>query len=285
MKDFPLSPRFFVFFLAAYACLGFASVASAISKNTLLIGQWVNLPDVQLRLLLDREQSSQLRGGVEIRLAPGYKTYWKNPGDSGVPPRFDFSQSKGMGAITPLYPLPAAYDDKAGGVMIGYQGDVIFPFIAEPLQNEALSLSLKLDFAICNLLCIPLSAELLLNPLKVQLEEGDKLDAALRAVPIVEDKTPQDVTLKRVSEGGNPQWQIDLPFAGALEIFSAFPEAAQFVAVERITPLSPHQLRILLVGQAPRGGKAQFNPARLTFGDNGHARDIPLDLDGAAVLP
>src|SRR4051812_16992734 len=33
--------------------------------------------------------SAALRGGIEIRLAPGWKTYWRYPGDSGVPPRFD----------------------------------------------------------------------------------------------------------------------------------------------------------------------------------------------------
>src|SRR4051812_49890554 len=39
------------------------------------------------------------RAGVEIRLAPGWKTYWRYPGDSGLPPRFDFSQSRNVKSI------------------------------------------------------------------------------------------------------------------------------------------------------------------------------------------
>ena len=35
-----------------------------------------------------------LRAGVEMRLRPGWHTYWRYPGDSGVPPQFDFAQSR-----------------------------------------------------------------------------------------------------------------------------------------------------------------------------------------------
>src|SRR5512134_1370659 len=49
---------------------------------------------------------SALRAGVEIRLAPGWKTYWRYPGDSGVPPRFDFSGSQNVKSVTVRYPAP-----------------------------------------------------------------------------------------------------------------------------------------------------------------------------------
>src|SRR5204862_2777548 len=41
-----------------------------------------------------------LRGGIEIRLAPGWKTYWRYPGDSGVPPRFEFTRSTNLSSVT-----------------------------------------------------------------------------------------------------------------------------------------------------------------------------------------
>src|SRR6185436_965035 len=44
--------------------------------------------------------------GVEIRLAPGWKTYWRHPGDSGVPPRFDFTASRNVKSVTIRYPAP-----------------------------------------------------------------------------------------------------------------------------------------------------------------------------------
>src|SRR6185436_4015134 len=52
-----------------------------------------------------------LRGGVEIKMLPGWKTYWRYPGDSGVPPVFDFSASDNVKAVTVLYPAPTRFDD------------------------------------------------------------------------------------------------------------------------------------------------------------------------------
>src|SRR5208282_2413725 len=47
-----------------------------------------------------------LRAGVEIQLDPGWKTYWRAPGDSGVPPTLDFSGSENVKSVTVLWPAP-----------------------------------------------------------------------------------------------------------------------------------------------------------------------------------
>src|SRR5262245_10040225 len=47
-----------------------------------------------------------LRAGIEIKLLPGWKTYWRYPGDSGVPPAFDFSASQNLKSATVLFPAP-----------------------------------------------------------------------------------------------------------------------------------------------------------------------------------
>ena len=49
---------------------------------------------------------AQLRAGIEIKMQPGWKTYWRYPGDSGVPPHFDFSGSENLKTATVLYPAP-----------------------------------------------------------------------------------------------------------------------------------------------------------------------------------
>ena len=67
------------------------------------------------------------RAGVEIKLKEGWKTYWRYPGDSGVPPSLDFSGSQNLKTVTMLYPAPQRFPDGAGGSSIGYMGDVIFP--------------------------------------------------------------------------------------------------------------------------------------------------------------
>ena len=68
-----------------------------------------------------------LRAGIEIRLDPGWKTYWRYPGDSGVPPTLDFAGSENVKSVTVLWPAPTRFADGAGGHSIGYHGDVVLP--------------------------------------------------------------------------------------------------------------------------------------------------------------
>src|SRR5881628_3305027 len=66
-----------------------------------------------VRLLAGSRSGTVLLGGVAIQLQPGWKTYWRTPGDSGVPPRFDFSKSDNVEAVTVLWPAPKKFDDGA----------------------------------------------------------------------------------------------------------------------------------------------------------------------------
>src|SRR5258708_5443263 len=67
------------------------------------------------------------RAGVEIRLKEGWKTYWRYPGDSGVPPVLDFSRSQNVKTVTVLYPAPTRFPDGGGGNSIGYKGVATLP--------------------------------------------------------------------------------------------------------------------------------------------------------------
>ena len=71
------------------------------------------------------------RAGIEIRLAPGWKTYWRYPGDSGIPPRFDFSHSTNVKSVTVRYPAPQRLTDESG-TSIGYKHGVVFPLEIVP---------------------------------------------------------------------------------------------------------------------------------------------------------
>ena len=101
------------------------------------------------------------RAGVEIKLKEGWKTYWRYPGDSGVPPVLDFSKSQNVKAVTVLYPAPTRFPDGAGGNSIGYKGDVILPLHVVPQDaGKPVTLNLKLDYAVCEKLCVPAEAKL-----------------------------------------------------------------------------------------------------------------------------
>src|SRR4051795_3955670 len=71
------------------------------------------------------------RAGVEIRLASGWKTYWRYPGDSGIPPRFDFSKSRNVKSVHVRWPAPQRLADE-GSVSIGYKHGVVFPLEVVP---------------------------------------------------------------------------------------------------------------------------------------------------------
>ena len=102
-----------------------------------------------------------LRAGIEIRLDPGWKTYWRYPGDSGVPPTLDFAGSENVKSVTTLWPAPKRFADGAGGHSIGYLGDVVLPLRIVPKDaSKPSSLHVKLGYAICGNLCVPAEADL-----------------------------------------------------------------------------------------------------------------------------
>ena len=95
------------------------------------------------------------RAGIEIRLKNGWHTYWRYPGDAGVPPRFDFAGSQNVKSVEVLWPAPQRIPEQ-GLVAIGYTGDVILPLAVVPQNSaEPVKLRLKLDYAVCEMLCVP----------------------------------------------------------------------------------------------------------------------------------
>src|SRR2546428_3624364 len=84
-----------------------------------------------VRLIAGSAAGSVLRAGVEIRLKSGWHTYWRYPGDAGVPPRFDFGASQNLKRAEVLWPAPQRIVE-AGGSTPGYSSDVIFSGGGEP---------------------------------------------------------------------------------------------------------------------------------------------------------
>src|SRR6201981_4232001 len=80
---------------------------------------WQSEGHSAVRVLAGSRSGAVLLGGIAFQLQSGWKTYWRNPGDSGVPPRFDFSKSDNIEAVTVLWPAPQKFEDGAGGVCPG----------------------------------------------------------------------------------------------------------------------------------------------------------------------
>jgi DsbC/DsbD-like thiol-disulfide interchange protein len=193
-----------------------------------------------VRLIAGSAAGSVLRAGVEIRLKSGWHTYWRYPGDAGVPPRFDFTGSQNVKAVDVLWPAPQPIPEH-DLVTIGYTGDVILPLAVVP-ENGAkpVKLRLKLDYAVCAALCVPAEgkAELELGagpssqdavlaaaearvPKKTVLGEGATLaiksvrreDGAGRRRVIVDVAAPLGVRVALFAEGPTPDWALPVPKA------------------------------------------------------------------------
>src|SRR5262245_29061072 len=127
-----------------------------------------------------RAADGALRAGLEIRLKAGWHTYWRYPGDAGVPPKFDFASSQNLKRAEVLWPVPQRLVE-AGGTTLGYSSDVIFPVRLEPVDaKKPVVLRVKLDYAICEKLCVPAEAmvELTLGTFKGTTSGDAALTAA-----------------------------------------------------------------------------------------------------------
>ena len=92
---------------------------------------------------------------IEIALDQNFKTYWRDPGDSGVPPVFDWSGSENLDRVEIVWPAPFRFPD-GGSFSIGYKDRLLLP-LAVTARDAAkpVILRLNLDYAVCEKQCIP----------------------------------------------------------------------------------------------------------------------------------
>ncbi len=170
--------------LGAFLCIASPSIEAAASPGE---SAWVSSTDSKVRLVSgtpDIDGKASLIAGVQLRMNPGWKTYWRNPGDSGVPPSFDFRGSKNLKQAVLLYPAPHRIAD-ANGTAIGYDDEVVFPVKITPeREGEPVELNLAFEYGLCKDLCIPneVNLKLVLSP---DEGRGDAvlLENALALVP------------------------------------------------------------------------------------------------------
>ncbi|WP_127091202.1 protein-disulfide reductase DsbD domain-containing protein [Aquabacter cavernae] len=146
---------------------------------------FVRTQGAEVRLLSGGIDGGTLEAGIEIRLAAGWKTYWRYPGDSGIPPRFDWSGSRNVRAAAVDFPAPRRFSDGASGFSIGYKGgSVILPVRVElDAADKPTRLDLTLDFAVCEALCVPAQAQLSLDVAPGGAKPNPALAAARALLP------------------------------------------------------------------------------------------------------
>ncbi|WP_212524958.1 protein-disulfide reductase DsbD domain-containing protein [Actibacterium sp. MT2.3-13A] len=98
--------------------------------------------------------------GLRLILAPGWKTYWRAPGDAGIPPRFDWSGSSNMQAVATYWPRPEVFE-RNGMRAIGYVREVVLPLELTPERAGApILLRGVMELGVCHDVCMPMVLEL-----------------------------------------------------------------------------------------------------------------------------
>jgi DsbC/DsbD-like thiol-disulfide interchange protein len=208
--------------LRAALGLGLAALTSclAIEARAQDASPWQRSSHSGVRLLAGSRSGSVLLGGIAVQLDPGWKTYWRTPGDSGVPPRFDFSKSENIEAVTVLWPAPTKFDDGAGGHSMGYHHQVVLPLrIVAKNTDRPVTLRADISYAVCERLCIPVEANAELAFTSVASTEDSVLFAALDTVPkpaSVGDPNP--FTIRDVKREGKSTVLVDVAAPDGREI-------------------------------------------------------------------
>jgi DsbC/DsbD-like thiol-disulfide interchange protein len=230
---------------AALVAISFGAISVLVGTNHAVAAEsasrWDGDAKSAVRLIAGSSGAgTAMRAGIEIRLKSGWHTYWRYPGDAGVPPRIDFAGSQNIKSVDVLWPAPGRIPEE-GLIAIGYVSDVTLPLAVVPQDRaKPVTLRLKLDYAVCEKLCVPAEgkAELVLTsaaspqdaalaaaearvPKKVALGQGSPLsvksvtreDGAARPRVVVDVAAPPGAKVALFAEGPTAEWALPVPMA------------------------------------------------------------------------
>ncbi len=248
---------------------------------------WSRTDVSQVRLIAARaatDGSAEIRAGLQFQLEPGWKIYWRSPGDSGLPPIPDFSQSENVADVAMRWPAPQRFFEAAELETIGYLDETVFPLtIQVERPGEAVSVHTTLDYQACEQVCIPFSTEL-----RLDIPAGDATPTGFaQLIERFEERVPRDAGLSGIeilSAGlvGSPPAQFvevsvksPAPFGGG-EMFVEAPDQFRIPASE--ANLAANGTRLTL--RAPIEARADRDlvgePITITVVSGDRSFEIPI---------
>jgi DsbC/DsbD-like thiol-disulfide interchange protein len=237
------------------------------------------------RLLAGSRSGAVLLGGIAFQLQPGWKTYWRTPGDSGVPPRFDFSKSDNVEAVTVLWPAPVKFDDGAGGHSMGYHNQIVLPLrIVAKNADKPVTLRAGINYAVCDKLCIPVEANVELAFTSVASTEDSALSSALDTVPkpaSVGDPNP--LTIRDVKRSGKSTVWVDVvtPDSKDVSLFVEGPTPDWALPVPALLEHSPPGVKRFAfeLDGLPPGANPEGAALKLTLAGGDRSYEFNINLN------
>ncbi len=138
------------------------NTAAAAALVALALGPWAGAQSIvstggsmlSAEILPGQRSGDGRVAGLRLEIAPGWKTYWRAPGEAGVPPSFDWAGSDNLAGVEIRWPRPEVFES-FGMRTIGYSGEVVLPLeIALEDPGRPLRLALALTAGVCREVCL-----------------------------------------------------------------------------------------------------------------------------------
>lgn len=115
---------------------------------------------------------------MDLTLAPGWKTYWRSPGEAGIPPSFNWSGSENVKSVRIHWPVPTVFETN-GMQTIGYHDGLLLPLEVTAIDPALpVHLSVRMELGVCDDICMP-AALSLETDLTAPGRPDSEIDAAL----------------------------------------------------------------------------------------------------------
>jgi DsbC/DsbD-like thiol-disulfide interchange protein len=211
----------------------FRAMPHAVAAEPLRASPWTPSVNSQARLLAagGPEPGSPIvyRAGLEIELKGSAHTYWRQPGDAGVPPQISFEGSRNLKSAELRYPAPVRIDEN-GLQVFGYRRNVILPIDVRPVNPaQPVRLAVRFTYAACDKICIPAEAVTMLDLAPADARGPDAGRLLMAAATLPDRATnggPVTLTPRVVTGRDKPTWQltIERPRGPWRDLFVEAPE-------------------------------------------------------------
>lgn len=159
-------------------------------------------------------------GAIRLTLADGWKTYWRAPGEAGIPPQFNWKGSRNVGELSITWPTPHVFDQN-GLRSIGYKGQLVLPVEIKPAKpGQPVRLKGEMDFGVCKDVCVPGNLEFD-HTLDPNAGRNPAIAAALAQRPYSASEAgvvSANCNLKPTPDGIQVEARITMPSAGGNEV-------------------------------------------------------------------
>lgn len=192
--------------------LSFGLLATTCLSAQASVSAWTETPGGRVRVIIEDKAADDgaIRGALQIDLAPGWKTYWRNPGSAGVPPQITL---EGGANAHIAFPAPVRFGEDDDG--IGYKMPVSLP-ITFRLDPDASRLKGNVFLGVCEKICIPVQADFDFPVEKSDQSASPQQLAARTIIETAFDRLPQpaspDFGVSKVErEGDKAIFKLALP--------------------------------------------------------------------------